>query len=265
MSLDTIGGFAGKRSTKRYLHLLIDHFTRFVYTLTSRNQDASEFIKLIDRIQKENPINILLTDQYRGLTSNEFEDYLHRQEIDHIITAVDSAFSNGLNERTGQTMVNRIRCKYNDRYNKKAWCSVAAESVKEYNNTPHSSTGFSPNYLMNGIRWEIVPEELTCPSNLRKDRELAFERSLRSHERNKQYYDRNKKEDTFEVGEKIYVENGNRLNRKKLDEIRIGPFPIIRKLSNTVFEVDTQKKAFSRKLYHISKMIKVKKDGKQEE
>ena len=43
MSLDTIGGFAGRRSTKRYLHLLVDHFTRFIYVLISKNQNASEF------------------------------------------------------------------------------------------------------------------------------------------------------------------------------------------------------------------------------
>lgn len=29
VSIDTIGGFGGSRSTKRYLHLLVDHFTRY--------------------------------------------------------------------------------------------------------------------------------------------------------------------------------------------------------------------------------------------
>lgn len=29
VSIDTIGGFGGSRSTKKYLHLLVDHFTRF--------------------------------------------------------------------------------------------------------------------------------------------------------------------------------------------------------------------------------------------
>ena len=45
MSLDTIGGFGGQRSTKRYLHLLVDHFTRFAYILCSKNQLAQDFIK----------------------------------------------------------------------------------------------------------------------------------------------------------------------------------------------------------------------------
>ena len=54
----------------------------------------------------------------------------------------------------------------------------------------------------------------------------------------------------------IYVENGNKLNRKKLNEIRIGPFPIVRKLGNYVFKIDTRRQSYSQKLYHISKLVK---------
>lgn len=50
VSIDTIGGFGGSRSTKTYLHLLVDHFTRFAYILTSRTQNANDFIKLIKKI-----------------------------------------------------------------------------------------------------------------------------------------------------------------------------------------------------------------------
>lgn len=31
ISIDTIGGFGGSRSTKKYLHILVDHFTRYAY------------------------------------------------------------------------------------------------------------------------------------------------------------------------------------------------------------------------------------------
>lgn len=30
--IDIIGGFGGSRSTKKYRHLLFDHFTRYTYT-----------------------------------------------------------------------------------------------------------------------------------------------------------------------------------------------------------------------------------------
>ncbi|BES90541.1 Retrotransposon protein [Nesidiocoris tenuis] len=49
VSLDTIGGFAGNRSSKRYLHLLVDHFTRYAFISTSKNQTADDFVKLIKK------------------------------------------------------------------------------------------------------------------------------------------------------------------------------------------------------------------------
>lgn len=51
MSLDTIEGLGGRRSTKKYLHLLVDHFTRFAYILTSSSQNIEEFIKLITKVK----------------------------------------------------------------------------------------------------------------------------------------------------------------------------------------------------------------------
>ena len=36
VSIGTIGGFGGSRSTKKYLHLLVDHFTRYAFIVTSK-------------------------------------------------------------------------------------------------------------------------------------------------------------------------------------------------------------------------------------
>lgn len=47
VSIDTIGGFKGNKSTKKYLHLAVDHFTRFAYITTSKTQVAKDFINLI--------------------------------------------------------------------------------------------------------------------------------------------------------------------------------------------------------------------------
>ena len=141
------------------------------------------------------------------------------------------------------------------------WCSIATCCVSEYDSTVHSSTGFAPNYLLNGIRCDIVPDEFLEPSDLVTDRKIAFERSVKSHEQNKAYYDKNDIEGSFEIEDKIYVENGNKLNRKKLNEIRIGPYLVIRKLCDSVYEIDTGRKFQRKKLYHISKMIRADQDG----
>lgn len=79
ISIDTVGGFGGSRSTKKYLHLLVDHFTRYAWIETSRTQSANDFIKLVGRITKDDKIGMALTDQYPGINSKEFKDFSGRK------------------------------------------------------------------------------------------------------------------------------------------------------------------------------------------
>lgn len=39
----------------------------------------------------------------------------------------------------------------------------------------------------------------------------------------------------FKIGDLVYIENSNKLNREKLDLIRIGPFPITEKISESQY------------------------------
>src|SRR5436190_18060179 len=237
MSVDTIGGFGGSRSTKKYLHLLVDHFTRYAYILTSKTQTAIDFIKLIKRVTENNKIGMILADQYQGINSKEFKTFLEEEDIPIVFTATNSPFSNGLNERLNQTLVNKIRCTINKTKRKQAWTTIAQKCTQKYNETEHTITGFTPTYLMEGKDIPMVPKEIyqETNNNLSQDRKLALKRTLKSHNYNKTLYDKNRKIKEFKVGELVYVENGNRLNRKKLDELRIGPFEIIEKLSDSIY------------------------------
>lgn len=259
-SIDTIGGFGGSRSTKKYLHLLVDHFTRYAYILTSRNQSSSDFIKLIKNVTRSYNIDMVLTDQYPGINSKEFKDFLKEKNITIVFTAVDAPFSNGLNERLNQTLVNRIRCKINEGDKKTAWTTVAQKCVAKYNETEHTVTKFTPKYLLEGENVDILPLELRsrCKNeDLKRDRKLALENSIKSHNYNKKIYDLHREDYKFEMGDRVYVENGNRLNRKKMDELRIGPYKILRKISNSIYEVDAGHKKAESNLYHISKLTPV--------
>lgn len=129
MSLDTIGGFGGQRSTKEYLHLLVDHFTLFGYILCLKNKNAQDYIKLIGKVPKENTIQMVFLDHYPALNLNEFKNYLCNQNIQQIFTTFDAPFSNSINERLSQTLVNRIRCKLNKKERKVAWSEVVEECV----------------------------------------------------------------------------------------------------------------------------------------
>lgn len=259
MSLDTIGGFGGQRSTKKYLHLLVDHFTRYAYILCSKNQHAQDFIRLIEKIPKEEAIEILLSDQYPALNSNEFKNYLKSRNIQLILTAVDTPFSNGLNERLNQTIVNKIRCKMNESKGKTNWSKIAEECRNRYNETNHSVTGFSPKYLLSGESTDMLPADVKEKQSLTKcleeDRKLALQRSIKSHQYNKTLFDKNRLQYDFKKGDKVYVDYGNKLNKKKMDEIRIGPFEIEEKISDSIFKINTGRGSRSIGLYHVTKLI----------
>lgn len=206
VSIDTIGGFGSSRSTKRYLHLMVDHFTRYSYTLTSKTQNSSDFIKLVQKVIPENKIGMILSDQYPGINSKEFKSFLDKENIPIIFTAVNAPFSNGLNERLNQTLVNKIRCKINEQKNKIAWTTVAHECTQRYNGTEHTVTGFSPKYLLEGKNVTFIPEELKqniTQNNLQQDRKIALENSIKSHNYNKQRFDKNRKEGDIKIGDSV--------------------------------------------------------------
>lgn len=261
VSIDTIGGFGGSRSTKTYLHLLIDHFTRYAYIVTSKTQNSTDFIKLVKKVTHEHKIDLILTDQYPGINSKEFKNFLATQNISIIFTAVNTPFSNGMNERLNQTLVNKIRCKVNEKKdNKLAWTTIAHECTQKYNETEHTVTGFCPKYLLEGKNVDILPDELKkqiTHDNLLHDREIAQKNTLKSHNYNKKLFDKNRTQYDFNIGDLVYVENGNRLNRKKLDELKIGPYEILEKISNSIYKINTGHKKVESNLFHVTKIVPV--------
>lgn len=258
VSIDTIGGFGGSRSTKKYLHLLVDHFTRYAFIVTSKTQSANDFIKLVKKVTDSHSIGMLLTDQYPGINSKDFKDFLNQKSVTLIFTAVNTPFSNGLNERLNQTLVNKIRCKTNETSNKLAWTTIAHNCVDKYNDTVHTVTGFAPRYLLYGTDVSILPTELKKDKSQLEwleDRKLALKNSMKSHNYNKQIFDKNRTEMNFNVGDMVYVENGNKLNRNKLDELRVGPFEIIERKSNSIYKINTGYKKTESNLFHVTKLI----------
>lgn len=257
MSMDTIGGFSPRSSGLRYCHLLVDHFTRFSWILCTKGQTAKEMIRLIHSVQQRHQIHTLLTDQYGGLCSDEFQSYCSRSNIRHIFTAVDSPSSNGLNERLNQTLVNRIRCMKNNPSlpNSPSWATIARRCVDQYNSTPHSVTSFPPSYLLTGVPSTPLPSQLIDPPSYEADLSIALSNTIRHHEYNKRNFDKYKLDVNFKPGDLVYVSNGSKLNRDKLDPVRIGPFPIVRTVCNNVFEVNVGKNYSDNRLYHANKIL----------
>jgi len=167
--------------------------------------------------------------------------------------SVDCPQSNGLNERLNQTLVNRIRCKINSG-RKQAWSKITKECVKEYNQTVHSSTKFEPAYLLYGKKSSISPVDTLNQDNIEEDRKIALINSIKNFETNKNRIDKNRKMYEFKVGDEVYVENGSKLNIMKIDKVRIGPYPILKKISSSFYEVGCAKRGKVSNQFHSSKL-----------
>lgn len=135
-------------------------------------------------MKDKDKIKTLFSDQYPGINLVKFKQYLKQNKIKLVFTAGDCAFSNGLNERANQTLVNRMRFKIYEKGNR-PWCVIAQECVDDYNNTIHSSTGFSPAYLMTGKDQSFLPNQLNpnTMGNLNENRLAAFKNSENIHSR----------------------------------------------------------------------------------
>jgi len=100
-----------------------------------------------------------------------------------------------------------------------------------WKNTANTITKFSPAYLLCSVKPNIVPIKLQEKNfNLETDREEAVINSTNNYEKIKKRVDRPRIDHTFQENDFVYIENGNKINRNKLVQIRSGPFQIIKKL-----------------------------------
>lgn len=252
--IDTVGGLSGN-SEKRYLHLAIDSFTRFVWATSSSTQNAKDFIKLVNKIRKNAVPKLIVADRYRAINSKEFKQYLIESNINIIFTPVDHPQSNGMVERVNQTLVRKLRCKVLD-FPNKSWAVCADVVISEYNHSIHSTTKFPPAYLLSGLD----PYNYYSGQDLNQNRMKASENSKMKHNQNKNYFDRKHPHIEFCIDEMVMVCLENALNRKKLDPIYKGPFKIIDRHSDHMYLVDNGK---NKELIHVSKLKKIKSNKDQ--
>lgn len=232
ISMDTVGGLDGYQSNQKYLHLTIDHFTRFLWYRTSKNQKADDFRKLLNRVMILGKPNLLISDNYPGITSRVFRSFLVENDIELRLVPSYCAKSNGMIERVNQTIIDRLQCKYHENEGKISWTSLLHQCIFEYNNSMHSSTKFSPRFLLTGV--SSYENSLKNKPNI----EEALENSEKSHELNKKIYDQKHQKANFNVGDFVLIDNHT---LGKLEPRRIGPYQIIEKISENFYRINVKK------------------------
>jgi len=257
MSIDTVGGLNYYSSTKKYLHIVIDHATRYIWAFPSKSVTTETYINCLRQIFQIQTPKKLLSDRNAAFTSSRFKKFLQHNGVVRLLTTSHHPESNGKLERLNQTIVTRLKCRVNHNPSKLPWTKLLDQVVQEYNNTPHSVTKFPPNYLMFGVKPfpNLINEQDYYPP-VEEARKLAFQRTIEHHKKNKLYYDARFVQDNFKVGDKVLYEEFHYPNTRKLSSPFSGPYTIIKQLSPVNYEIDrpnflTKKDT---EIVHVSKL-----------
>ncbi|UYV67878.1 K02A2.6-like [Cordylochernes scorpioides] len=110
-----------------------------------------------------------------------------RNNVKHLLTSAHHPETNAKVERLNSTIINRLRCEYNANL-KILWTKYIPKITESYNETVHTTTGFTPKLLYYGIQPQYIEHDTETHTPIEKARKLAIERTIKSHEHSKQLY-----------------------------------------------------------------------------
>ncbi|UYV70034.1 hypothetical protein LAZ67_7001543 [Cordylochernes scorpioides] len=237
LSLDTIAGFAKYGNTKIYLHVVVDHFSRYAWAFPSKSTSTTTYQQVLKRVFQDGSPKRLLTDRAPAFTSPKFRSFLLNRNIHPLITTSNNPQANGLCERLNATLTGKLRLLHLENP-KVAWTKLVKKVTLIYNKTPHSTTGFPPIYLMFGILPPEISNHNTPYPDIDKARKIAHTRTQNKHLQDKNTYDQRHKQPHFEVGDLVLVKLYHHPNTGKLAPYFTGPHTILEIISPNVVRID---------------------------
>ncbi|UYV68762.1 hypothetical protein LAZ67_6000728 [Cordylochernes scorpioides] len=204
ISIDTIAGFSKYGHSKTYLHVIVDHLTRYAWAFPSKSISTLTYIQTLKKVLQQGSPKRLLSDRAPAFTSEKFRKFLLSRGIQPLLTTSNNPQANGLIERLNATITGKLRLLYLENP-KTSWTKLIKQVVQIYNQSPHTVTGFPPIFLM----FNSIPPELKNHYNpfpdVQKARQLASSRTQLKHERDKQRYDKGHQAPHFEIGDLVLV------------------------------------------------------------
>lgn len=153
---DAVGiDFAGplkstRDSPSKFLIVMTDYYSRVVRVKTVTKITTRNTLKEIQNWCEEHGVmSKLVSDSGPQFRAKEIRDWCRRKHVRQILSAPYHPESNGLIERTIQSILSKIRRLMLSEG--RSWHSVVKSAVDAHNNGPHSSLGSTPYEVRYGI------------------------------------------------------------------------------------------------------------------
>ncbi|UYV67035.1 K02A2.6-like, partial [Cordylochernes scorpioides] len=263
VSMDTIAGFSRYGSAKNYLHVVVDHATRFAWTFPSRSTSTTTYIQVIKKVLQSGCPRRLLTDRAPAFTSPRFRRFLISHNIQPMLTTSNHPQANSLSERLNATLTGKLRLLHLQ-HPRASWTMLQSKVVKAYNDTPHSVTGFPPSYLMDGSLPKELSQHLDPYPSVTESRRLALQRTKERHKLDKIRFDKNHRSPDFEVGDLVLTKIYQHPNTGKLVPYFSGPYEIIEVISPYTVRINRPNQAqnLETEIIHVNKLKHYSEDTK---
>lgn len=237
---------------KENVLILTDAFTKWTIAIPTKDQHAVTVARVLVKewFTKFGAPLRLHSDQGRNFEAKIIAQLCSLYGVTKTRTTPYHPQGNGQCERFNRTLHDLLRTLPIEK--KPRWPEHLAELTFAYNTTPHSSTGFTPFYLMYGREARLGPDLLLAkevdsgmsadepltPENwvtlhqrrLQESFDHARRRMEQAAEKRKRYADRNAKEAVLKIGQQVYLRHRGITGRSKIqDAYRPEVYKVIRK------------------------------------
>ncbi|KAK3742406.1 hypothetical protein QZH41_020713, partial [Actinostola sp. cb2023] len=247
LAVDFLSIEKGKGGYENVL-VVTDSFTKFAWAIPTRNQKAETVAKVLwEKVLVHFGLpQRLHSDQGQDFESRVIKDLCKVAGIEKSRTTPYHPQGNGQTERFNRTLLSMLGTLDVDK--KKDWPEHIAPLVHAYNCTRHSTTGYSPYFLMYG-RQPRLPVDIALgihkeqqparpyavyAENLKARLSHAYDVAKREAEKRAEYnkgrYDAKTVESSLQPGDHVLVKNLSVRGKNKLqDRWEDTPYTVIRK------------------------------------
>jgi len=255
VSVDIMGPLPETDSGSKYVLVAVDYFTRWVEAYGIPNQEATTVArKLVDEMFcRFSPPEQLHSDQGRQFESELVKEVCKLLGVKKTRTTPYHPQGNGMVERFNRTLLDMLSTTVGN--HPASWEQNIRKVCLAYNSSVHSSTGYSPFFLMFGRQVKLPVDlmygtgevaEVPVPAYVQRLKEalreayaLVRDRCDTEHRRQKALYDEKVHGKPFERGDLVWLHSPAvpRGQSRKLHRPWKGPFKVEERLGDSTYKI----------------------------